>query len=387
LNAEIKIEKILETESISEYNKWVKKNKERYPGLMPMYEIKWIKRGEEANPSIAEEREKLMKAEKGMEPVPQNPFVSQIKVSYYDKDGKFSKEEIYTGYLDVMGWRGANFSYLIIRKKDHPLLTSEKLIIVKDFTGKTLFTLPNLPYTIRPISENIFIERYFQEGDLDQSEEYMEFRVFNRNGREIGKLKNIPGAWEGDFLPNHKYFLIYNSYEIIFFSNDLKEIWRKKQMGTRAWCNNYIAIGYEGKIYLYDLSGELVYRYELIKSFEWPQMVFSEDGKYLFAEVGNYIFLLDVENRIELWRKKAFVGTHFLRFLGKNKYILCCYISRIDIIDSKSGEVIYTEKIPIKRKKNGSIIGPIYFEFRGNFLIITQGVPTVKIIVYKIEAL
>ena len=35
--AEVKVEKVLETTSIKEYNQWVKKNKARYPGLKRYY--------------------------------------------------------------------------------------------------------------------------------------------------------------------------------------------------------------------------------------------------------------------------------------------------------------------------------------------------------------
>ena len=57
--ADVKVEKVLETTSIKEYNQWVKKNRTRYPGLKP-YSVK----------------------------------AEGLRIYYYDEDGKIAKEEL-----------------------------------------------------------------------------------------------------------------------------------------------------------------------------------------------------------------------------------------------------------------------------------------------------
>ncbi|MEO0267692.1 MAG: hypothetical protein ABIM36_06100, partial [candidate division WOR-3 bacterium] len=90
LKAEIKIEKVLDTESISEYNRWVKENKSKYPELEPIYfQIKQIKDGKyQPDAPIT------------FDPPPEHPSTDIYEIFYYNYD-RILKVEQLTGYLTV----------------------------------------------------------------------------------------------------------------------------------------------------------------------------------------------------------------------------------------------------------------------------------------------
>ncbi len=91
LKTEIDIEKVLETESISEYNRWVEENKSKYPEIEPIYfQIKQIKDGK-YQPD----------APRTFNSLPEHPSTDIYEIEYYDENGNILNKEEISGYLKV----------------------------------------------------------------------------------------------------------------------------------------------------------------------------------------------------------------------------------------------------------------------------------------------
>ncbi|MEO0095223.1 MAG: hypothetical protein ABIL66_04950 [candidate division WOR-3 bacterium] len=310
--AEVKVEKVLETTSIKEYNQWVKRNKEKYPGLKLIY----IQCETVREPDLRRLRDYV--PEKTFDPPPTNPFTYEYKVSYYDDNGKIVKDEIISGYAAV--YLSPNFDEILISKRDHPSYPEKRITIVKDKKGNVKFTLNDV-FSLRAIDTDLYIE--YADYEMGATS----LRLFDGNGNVIGKLEGASAPFN-DRLPavssfDKKFFVCGYLQEpdwkpglVFLFSKTGEILWRKEfaWQEKAPWGlypsisgnGNMIAVGHVNKVYVYKRNGELWREY----SYEPPYpalTALSEDGRFLAVatrDAGTKVFLYDNVNGELVWSTK-----------------------------------------------------------------------------------
>ncbi len=337
--ADVKVEKVLETTSIKEYNQWVKKNKARYPGLKPYYlKVECIKWGK------------------------------KWKIYYYNEDGDLWKEELIEakpGYwLYVRDY--SQWGKIMIIESDSSLGESSPIIhTVKNEKGEEIFTFewgfdyPTLAgvYTL-PKGIGLFRSNAIKN--------YAELLTWE--GKKFGELKDIFSfTINATATPNKKFILLDNERNAILVENG-NERWRKSPSGNLSISNNgeYISIGsnieVEGIIRVYNSNGDLVYSYKFShKGRGRPTSAFSFDNRYLAVGFSGQIALLDNVTGEQIWQKKC--EGSIVSFTKNGNYIVTVdkraqKIYLYDILGKLQDTITvpYGEDIEKKRTKEGKII-------------------------------
>ena len=399
LNAQVQIEKILETMEISEYNRWVKKNKEKYPELEPAYiVIKGIKDGKYRQD-----------APFTLYPPPDEPSVTQYEIEYYDEDGNLFKKEIVSGYVSVYSLRGYTVvhnlqydltpQYLMITRENHPSeFATLRICTIKNRFGDTVFNWDD-GREILYFGNDLFTEFYKSERPSDTTT----IRILNSEKKEIAKLKNIGELREILRMPDGKY-LFCTARGIHVISSDFKKIlWcykRRRFEYLRAYnSTQYLAFGMQGKIFVYTFDGKLIHTYNLGETRDAPIAFFVEDGKYILAKLKEEMFYFDNINFKKLWNKKIICGPKIVHSLKGGKYLLCVAITHAMLIDAETGDVLNNIKFPLETELSSRItkegksiqelvpVGNIRHTLIGKHLIVIQKKyeNINKIIVYEIN--
>ena len=282
---DIKIEKILETGNIEEYNQWVADNKTKHADLRPIYiQIKLVKEAKSAN-SYAE----VMAIERTFEPSINSHYVSEYMILYYDRSGELKKTGNESGYLSV--WPYTEFDYVRIVKHDHPIYPSRSKFYLRDRNGNLVFPVNlDMPY-VKPTGIGLFVEYpiTIQGGPRENQTT----RIFSSEGILMNTIQNF---WTADeiYLSPDSQFLALSGLEkdtdtntIILISKDAEELWRL-DFPTPFTVNfsspNFITIGDKGEIYVYSTMGELVKKYRAFDSELNPLSLLTNDDKHLYTE-------------------------------------------------------------------------------------------------------
>lgn len=321
LKAEIKIEKVLVTESISEYNRWVKENKSKYPELEPIYfQIKQIKDGKyQPDAPIT------------FDPPPEHPSTDIYEIYYYDYE-KLSKIEQIIGYIEIRILEGEK--YLVIKRRDYG---GNTILVLKDKSGKKLFELSE-DYVFMHLRDNYFImEPYLEEGPLSAFDKLPIINI-EKGPKPVKYIYNITPY---DITYGIRYIAA-KTYEreIVIFSYNFEEIWRKKfqYSGEPLLGNKFIVIGNVGKVLIFDTLGELKYIYipeeNPAKQYAMsaPFSIFINHEKFLVTLSPSHkiLTLFDIESKKEKWRKElpcTPMVSSILKYLFSlfDKYILLIY--------------------------------------------------------------
>jgi len=307
LKGEIKIEeKVLETESVSEYNRWVKKNK--YPGLKPIYILaKHVKRGKV---------EGYYKAKRTLNPSSDNPYINECRIYYYDDNGSLIKEEAIKGYVSVRV--SPYFDEVLIRKGDLPYYPQKIVNIVKDKEGNVKFTLNNV-FLLRFTGADIYLE------DVDAEAGSKFIRIFDKNGKVIGRLEGASFSYQSVplsssdkhyFLEGYSNRLRAGARFLFLYSSDGKVLWRKEFHPPRngpvglypsiSGDGKVVSVGHKDKVFVYDRGGNLLREYKMEQVFPAVTSL-SYDGKLLAAAIrfknGTKVMLYNNENGKIIWTK------------------------------------------------------------------------------------
>jgi WD40 repeat protein len=348
--AEVKVEKVLETTSIKEYNQWVKQNKAKYPGLRRYYlKVECIKWGKE------------------------------WKVSYYSEDGDLTKEEL---LIAKPGWwlyasGESDLGKVVIIESDSSLgESSPSIYTVKNEKGEEKFSfkwgydyITGAGMYKLPGGIGLFRSKPYEDNPGDGYAE-----LFTWDGIKISRIEHLlsidmisASEMTSVATPNKKIMVLGSGGTAILIANG-KEVWRKSALGYLSVSpdGKYIAGGTnidgEGTIYVYNYDGILLYSYKFPhKSRSQPRTKFSSNNKWLAATFGGKIAFFNNTSGQCISQKEC-EGT-ILSFAKNDNYILTVAkrSQKIYIYDTLGNlketlNVPYGEEIKKKRTKEGEMI-------------------------------
>lgn len=321
--AEVKVEKILETTDVREYNQWVKENKAKYPGLNFIY----------VNAKIEK------KTKEGR----------RYRIYYYDEDGnekyieevKGNTEVLVSPYFDAVG------IYTCARH----MATKA---VIKNGQGETILETHGYLAFISP-----YLYLTVPEGDASPSNPMV--RVFS--GKSKSWVKELPDCWllNGRNVAHSDNFdfsvvtidrsSIHNSRYLILLDSTGKEQWRKTyfedpekigggvNVAIAPDASNVVASQYE-KIYVYDSTGILQREYTF-PSITVTQCGISDKGKILLVAMRNCLIKYDNETGQEIWRKTIIGGAPMKAILSKDgRYGLIQFHPNVIYLIDKGGDIL-----------------------------------------------
>jgi len=374
----IKVEKVLETTSIQEYNRWLKTNKES-PKINPVH-IR-VTRSQTAT-----------------------PILHEYRIEYYNEEGRKVKEE---NIVDSMAYVYVSPSCdrVVISKGNRPMYSSEFHNTVKDERGITLFTLLGSSPLI-PTDIGIYIEDINSE-DIVTSDAVV--RTFNEKGKEINHLKGI-----GKFnllnlvAPEDRRYTVLQGgitggTAIIALDRQGKELWRKEiKKGSRLETfisknGSMVGVNVGEAVYLYSENGSVVQTYTPLFSNDMigdVNSAFSSDGSKLLTGLGPEIKFYDNKIGQLIWKtnlieKGESTNVKYVHITGDGEKLVVIYRSHNVYIFDRDGNLITNFNLNLGKqlisktiRKDGKIIGKRkeeilnqnwYSEVIGDYLIITKG--------------
>jgi|GEM_PF-4150912 len=295
--AGLRVEKVLDVKSIKEYNQWVKANRDRYPGLLPVY--------------VGAERIEEESWYRGP-----GDWHDKYRIEYYDEDGNVVKEEIIEGWVSVKvivengrwlvpglykrKWQG---NKVIIQELDDPISPKTRWYIVKSKNGKVIWKGNTLVHSLGErwcgISlGNNALAILDEDGNIQHT-------IYN-----ITTIAAVNKFIAWDFTPDGRYGVITigekedsDERAVILLGPSGKELWRKKiskRCGENAISDDgsTVAVGEKDKIYIYDRKGNLLKIYSISNpGDECPTPALSPDGAYLAVGIGYTHTLLFYDNQ------------------------------------------------------------------------------------------
>lgn len=304
-SAELKVEKVLETESIEEYNQWVMRQKAEYPRLKPFYlNVEQVKSDKE------------------------------WKVIYFDDDGTVAKEEVLKA---KPGWwlhvhHSSYGGIVFVVESDSSLGESSPHVrTIKNRTGDTLSAFAS------------FASGRFLPGGhglcLIQGRENRA-ELLTWDGERIGMIENLPSFNIGSKATPDGRYMVLNSVFTAVVVKEGEELWRKTfpsaiEVGVSD-DGQFIAIGDAGTVYVYNQQGDLLYSFCFSpKAMTNPRPVFSSDNRYLVASLPMELALIDNETGKSMWQQQVEGDAYYsdVHFAKGAEYIVLGYLERIFIYD------------------------------------------------------
>jgi len=350
--ADVKVEKVLETTSIKEYNQWVKRNKARYPGLKPY----------------------LVKAE-------------GRKIYYYNEDGDAIKEEILKAKPGWDIWT-LNFPYqgiVMVCESDLSLgEVSPAVHTIKDKKGNKLFSFTwGFDYPTKAgvmfLPDGIGI---FRTRPYPQDARHCYGEMLTWDGKLIGRIENICTMSIGSKVtPDKKFMILYDGSVAVIVKNG-QEVCRKKFVLNISDDGKFICFGDTLRTHTYYVAalkdGKILFTFSFAPSTTGMiHCAFSSTNKYLAAFSPSELILIDIEAGKQLWKQKV-DGDAYKRkifFANNDKYIVLAYLGRVYIVDV-DGNLLKTIKVP----------GSNNWEVHNNILIIdVRGDYDLHKLIYKLE--
>ena len=279
--AGLRVEKVLESAGVKEYNHWVKVNREKYPELKPVYITAQIE-GED---------------EKGFR---------LWEICYYDEDGNVIKREI-----ERASWVRVSSDYdeVYITKVDHPMYPQHPEVVVKDRFGNRLFSVKDVR-SVMETETGFYITSWLQPSSPGDT-----FPIVNRKGEIIGRLP-ILGYPSYPVVSCRRYAVLEIGSEVekgeylVVLDERAREWWRKR-FDSQFECTisedgSRIAVGDNGKVYVYDEKGRLMHIYKMPAPYDYfnPGVAFSPTGRYLVACAES-----SKVSRLGDWSKRNFGST------------------------------------------------------------------------------
>ncbi len=280
--ADVKVEKVLETTSIKEYNQWVKKNRVMYPELEPIlvqssYAVKGALR--------------------------------QYTIRYYNQDSERVNEEVLDdGLLSV--YVPYTNDRLISRRKQHG---DANEVTVKNADGQILFKRDDIRTHLAYTGIGVYIEGISAECPADKN---TTLRIFDESGQPIGALRGFGFiSFVNLCTPSDRRYCVFqgtNSYRstpVIMLNREGKELWRYEidqgvislfisKTGSHIGINHSI----KGKVLVFDENGNLVQEYTPFGENRcWILSAFSDDGKWLVTGLHNRVKLYNNETGALVW--------------------------------------------------------------------------------------
>lgn len=302
---EAKVEKVLETKSISEYNLWVKANKIKYPLLQP-----YIVRTEDLN------------------------------AYYYDSDGRLIKEITLKAkkgwgmHLISFPYAGKIMSveYDLSQDESSPSIHS----IIEDDERLWSFTWSNHYPThagvmFLPNDLGIFRSQPYSNNPGNCYAELLSW-----DGKKMARIESLCTInIESVATPDGKYIIL-NGDHTLHLLKDNHVLWRKSFSSSfKVSISNdgkYICVGDSCAISIYDQQGTQLYSYVFSpRQSEIPYSRFSSDNQYLSAATSKKLMLMNNRTGELIWEKYV-DGDNFKRHLFFiNEYIVLTHTSKAEL--------------------------------------------------------
>lgn len=319
--ADVKVEKVLETTSIKEYNQWVKKNKAKYLRL----------------------KSYLVRTEGS-------------KIYYYDEDGKAIKEEMLKA---KPGWDIWTFDFpyqgiVMVCESDLSLgEVSPALHTIKNRKGNIFSFIWGFDYPttagVMFLPDGIGIVRS-RPYESDPRRCYAELLTWT--GEIIGRIEDLCGMnIASKATPDKKFMILYDGSTAVIAKNG-QEVCRKKFVLNISDDGKFICFGDTLEPHTYHVGnlerGEQLYTFNF-KSDNAAMIhcTFSSHNKYLAAFSPTELILINNETGKQLW-KQSVPGDVYKRkifFVNNNKYIFLAYLGRVYVFDL-GGNFLETIKVP-----------------------------------------
>jgi hypothetical protein len=347
LSAELKIEKVLETTSINEYNQWVKENKSKYPSLKPVLvkSVTEVKGGK-----------------------------TQYDVTYYTGDGQEFKKEVFDD---------KNFSVevpltndrIIIIKRTYDKEPKLERVIVKNAEARVLFSLDTSSITHYLIY--LGMELYLEVMDAELSaDERTALKIFNEKGEVIGQLNGITfiDRTQNNYMPEDERYCVFRAYgrgtlPVIMVDRNGKEVWRKNIIGSGASSifisksGNVIGVNRDRDVYIYKENGIMVHKYNIFNNekFGLINSALSYDGKWLVTALNSNIKFYNPQIDSVLWEdsttfKQNGDRVKFVHIMEDSNFILVLGRSQNLYVFSRDGELLKISNLALGKKLESSYI-------------------------------
>ncbi|MCX7996035.1 MAG: hypothetical protein N3A65_09770, partial [candidate division WOR-3 bacterium] len=326
--AEVKVEKMLETTSIKEYNQWVTRNKAKYPELRPIY----------VNAKQAGRTQ-----DEGY----------KYKIYYYDENGEKKDAEEVNGlvtvdvspYYDAVGifWSDTTLPY-----------ANPSRSIIKNQYGEIIVDTQHVYFAF--VSPYLYLT--VPVGEV--SPPHPSVQVFSvKNKTRVRTLKDCWLLNERDVAHSYDFnFTVAsievdwhcNSQHLLLLDSEGNEKWRKAyydnpekfggiNVAIAPDATAIVAIKDE-KIYVYDSSGILQKEVSL-PNLDFVQCGVSNLGKFLLIVSRSYITKYDNEDNLELWRKEITEGLPIKVVLSKESdYGLIQFYPNVVYLINESGNIL-----------------------------------------------
>jgi hypothetical protein len=287
VEAELKVEQVLETNSISECNAFIETNRVQYKDLSPIL-IQVIKTKNETE---------------------KDNYVDEFEISYFDETGKLVKKEVLKGwvYIQMMREDGCDFiidnargDKIIIEETNDPMYPSERKTTVKGRGGNVLFMTEG---SLLPLGPKFYLQPAGESVT----------KVLNNKGEVLNKISAPAGFrlattrnfW--DFSTDSELLIAKIGDAAILFDSLGNIVWQKKfKKGVEvaiAGNGSTIAIAEQDKINLYDKNGTLKRTYIPFPSLTLTNVIsLSETGRYLLVCVRDGMCLYDIVKDTMLWK-------------------------------------------------------------------------------------
>jgi|GEM_PF-6094871 len=308
----MKIERILETTDVREYNRWVMTHRREHPGLKSVY-------------ILAEQigvREGIRKEIIGTK-------IKSYRIHYYDANGNEVKTEVVEGHNMEIIFSPEHDRMIIKEWKDEPPY-GKYYYTVYDKYGNKLFTKVDTTIAFLLTLKN----RYMLELTSMDGAPPVWAGICNNHGIVMGEWKNISFEKGIRVSQDKKKALIYGlggfemEPDFLIFIDVItgKEISRKEFMpdlkkgevfgltGDMDENAQRIVVSFNDKVYVYNRNWNLLFKIDVPTYPGNPGVGLSPDGKYLATFGSDTVRFFDLEKGILLWKE-------VLKYAGRPKYL------------------------------------------------------------------
>jgi len=331
---EVKVEKILETHNVNEYNQWILANQQKYINLEPV----------------------LISAVTDN----QGGKIQHI-IDYYQISGSRRSREIVSNdsnatYIDVSVSNTHNRLHIFKFRANEIFET-----IIKDSEGEVILSKP---YAVSYLATDIYIESLNPEYQYTQE---TCIRVLNQDGIITDRLMGIIGIDRDQcYIPYNKTFAVFrgipaSSYSVndIFFclNNQGKKIWRKTFCGPSSIFisddGSYVGLNHGDTTSVYLLNGTLFRRYTAPNNGNISMKgAFSDNGEWLAVGCRSKIRLFNNGSGELVWEEEKSLAKNddvirFIGIVGNLDYVVIISRSHMLYIYNVTGDLIHTSDLSL----------------------------------------
>lgn len=347
-NARVNVKKLLETNSIKEYNQWITAHKNECPIFLP--KTVFVNKTKDLPKNMSYET--IKNIERTFYPSNDSKYVNEYELNYYDSEGNYRYTQTINGYVSV--WQYVGSTYLGVLRHDHPIYPSKSIMEIFDVEGNSIITPENdIPYVF-PVGSSLLIE--YPISIAGGSGKNPKTRVFNMDGVLLNTLENIWVVDDAITSLDSQYIALYIletdsclNRTLVVMSHDAKEIWRETIGPYFDICfdvNNDVIVGGQNTVRKYSINGDLIYNQDVMNNGNYSNIrnVANVANKDQFLAAGDSLMYLIEKSSGQVLQQTIIPENSVMRYLYVEKdghYSLAVYNSNsVYVIDHASGSII-----------------------------------------------